>query len=226
MNVGRGRPPQASGAGCHASARGGRMRWSCVSMRLRVARRASRPALTTPRTRVVNKNCAQWRLKKTAPRAAPERGTDHERDHHSNRETLKRGPTNADERHNTNSIAWPGDQNLRAAGFTPRLRPPVQYAQDRPSCEPRSLRAQKVAAGCTPNPVLAPPRHLIAGSCAFLHPAKACRPSPLGPPQRPTSAGTSPRENPDNPQRSPETALPEPRARPSALSSPSRPPSA
>ena len=42
--------------------------------------RASRPALTTPRTRVNCKSCAVWRLK-VPPQAAPEGGLNHERHH-------------------------------------------------------------------------------------------------------------------------------------------------
>ncbi len=68
-------------AGRHISAGGGGKEiTSCA--------RATRPALATPKTRVVTKNCAQWRLKTAAPqRPQDEEPTVHQREDRSDRTT-------------------------------------------------------------------------------------------------------------------------------------------
>ena len=53
--------------------------------------RAIRPALTTPKTPVVTKNCAQWRLKTAAPQRPHEKEpTVHQRQDRSDRKPLVR----------------------------------------------------------------------------------------------------------------------------------------
>ncbi len=68
-------------AGRHGSAcGGGNERASCA--------RATRPALTIPKTRVINKSCARWRLKTAAPQRPHEKEpTVHQREDRSDRRT-------------------------------------------------------------------------------------------------------------------------------------------
>ncbi len=79
MNDRGGRPPPAPGA-MPIRACGGHENTSGA--------RATRPALTTPKTRVVCKNCAQWRLKTACPQRPQEKEpTVHQRQDRSDRKT-------------------------------------------------------------------------------------------------------------------------------------------